>query len=68
LKQKMIDYLLNHAGPSIVLRVKKEILNDITEKEENRLQRRILEEKKHQDHNRKAARERLDWAWFSRGQ
>jgi len=45
LKQKMIDYLLNHAGPSIVLRVKKEILNDITEKEENRLQRRILEEK-----------------------
>lgn len=45
MKQKMIDFLLNNAGPSIVLRVKKEILNNITEKEEKELQEQILQEK-----------------------
>ena len=45
MKQKMIDFLLNNAGPSIVLRVKKEILKDITQKEEQDLQDQILEEK-----------------------
>lgn len=45
MKQKMIDFLLNNAGPSIVLRVKKEILRDITEKEEQELQSKILDEK-----------------------
>jgi hypothetical protein len=43
--QKMIDFLLNNAGPSIVLRIKKEILKDITEKEEKELQKQILNEK-----------------------
>lgn len=45
MKQKMIDFLLNNAGPSIVLRIKKEILNDITPKEEQALQEQILNEK-----------------------
>lgn len=45
MKQKMIDFLLNNAGPSIVLRVKKEILKDITEQEEKELQKQILDEK-----------------------
>lgn len=41
----MIDFLLNNAGPSIVLRVKKEILKDISKKEEQELQSQILDEK-----------------------
>lgn len=45
MKQKMIEFLLNNAGPSIVLRVKKEILKNITEKEEQDLQNQILNEK-----------------------
>lgn len=45
MKQKMIEFLLNNAGPSIVLRVKKEILNDITKEEEQALQNKILNEK-----------------------
>lgn len=45
MKQKMINFLLNNAGPSIVLRVKKEILKDITKKEEQELQSQILDEK-----------------------
>lgn len=45
MKQKMIDFLLNNAGSSIVLRVKKEILRDITAKEEQELQSQILGEK-----------------------
>lgn len=45
MKQRMIDFLLNNAGPSIVLRVKKEILRDIIEKEEIELQSQILDEK-----------------------
>ena len=45
MKQKIIDFLLRNAGPSIVLRVKKEILNNITEQEEKELQDKILSEK-----------------------
>lgn len=41
----MIDFLLANANPSIKLRVKKEILQDITEKEEKKLQEQILNEK-----------------------
>lgn len=45
MKQKMIEYLLNNANPSIKLRVKKEILQDITSREEKELQEQILKEK-----------------------
>lgn len=45
MKQKMIDFLLAHANPSIQLRVKKEILQSITAQEEKTLQERILDEK-----------------------
>ncbi len=45
MKQKMINFLLNNANPSIKLRVKKEILHNITETEENELHEQILNEK-----------------------
>lgn len=45
MKQKMIDFLLANANPSIKLRVKKEILQDITEQEENEWQAQILDER-----------------------
>lgn len=45
MKQKMIDFLLANANPSIKLRVKKEILQDISEKEEKQWQAQILNEK-----------------------
>lgn len=45
MKQKMIDFLLAYANPSIQLRVKKEILQNITAQEEKALQERILDEK-----------------------
>lgn len=45
MKQKMIDFLLNNANPSIKLRVKKEILNCISKEEERKLKDEILEEK-----------------------
>lgn len=45
MKQKMIDFLLEHANPSIQLRVKKEILKNLTKQEETKLQEQILEEK-----------------------
>lgn len=45
MKEIMIEYLLNNAGPSIKLRVKKEILKDITEIEEQELQEIISNEK-----------------------
>lgn len=45
MKQKMIDFLLTHANPSIQLRVKKEILQTITAQEEKALQEQILGEK-----------------------
>lgn len=45
MKQKMIDFLLAHANPSIQLRVKKEVLQTITQQEEKKLQEQILNEK-----------------------
>ncbi|MDE6874718.1 MAG: hypothetical protein K2P87_09725 [Lachnospiraceae bacterium] len=45
MKQKMTDFLLANAGPSIRLRVKKEILNNISAQEERELQNEILNEK-----------------------
>jgi len=45
MKQKIIDFLLNNANPSIKLRVKKEILNCISKEEERKLKEEILEEK-----------------------
>ena len=45
MKQRMIDFLLNNANPSIKLRVKTEILHDIGEKEKQELQEQILNEK-----------------------
>lgn len=43
--QKMISFLLQNANPSIVYRIKKEILHNISEEEENKLQNLILSEK-----------------------
>lgn len=45
MKNKMIDFLLENATPSIKLRVKNEILRDITNEEKNDLQMQILNEK-----------------------
>ncbi len=45
MKQKMIDFLLENANPSIKLRVKKEILQNLSKQEEMQLQEQILEEK-----------------------
>lgn len=45
MKEKIIDFLLANANPSIVYRVKSEILNeDITIKEKDRLQAKIMAE------------------------
>ena len=41
----MIDFLYNNAGSTIIYRIKKEILNDITNQEACELQRKILQEK-----------------------
>lgn len=43
--QRMSEFLLKNANPSIVYRVKKEILQDISEEEEDKLQKLILSEK-----------------------
>ena len=45
MKQKMINFLLSNANPSIRLRVKKELLMDFTAAEEQKLQNEILQEK-----------------------
>ncbi len=45
MKQKMTDFLLNNANPSIKLRIKKEILQDITAAEEQEFQTQISNEK-----------------------
>jgi hypothetical protein len=45
MKEKIISYLLKNANPSIVLRVKKEVLNNITESEETQLIEKILVDK-----------------------
>lgn len=44
-KQRIIDYLINNADPSIVLRVKKEVINDLSKEEENELLRKIIPQK-----------------------
>ncbi|HHY82097.1 MAG TPA: hypothetical protein GX505_05380 [Clostridiales bacterium] len=43
-KQKMIDFLLSKANPSIKLRVKKEVLNAITKEEAEIYQEQIMKE------------------------
>lgn len=45
MKDKIIDYLLENANASIVLRVKKEILQDISEEEERILVNKILKDR-----------------------
>ena len=45
MKEKIVDFLLNNADPSIVLRVKKEILNCLSEKEEKGLLNNIISQK-----------------------
>ena len=45
MKDKIISYLLQKADPSIVLRIKKEILNSLTNKEEQELLDKILGQK-----------------------
>lgn len=45
MKEKMIGFLLENANPSIKLRVKKEILGNITAEEENDLHLQIMNEK-----------------------
>lgn len=44
IKQKMIDFLLNNANPSIVYRIKNEILNDIDPIYTEKLQKQIIAE------------------------
>ncbi|PNT92087.1 hypothetical protein [Clostridium thermosuccinogenes] len=43
-KQKMIDFLLKNANPSIKLRVKKEVLNSLTKEEAEMYQEQIMKE------------------------
>ncbi|MDR0442733.1 MAG: hypothetical protein LBH44_04920 [Treponema sp.] len=45
IKQRIIDYLLENADPSIALRVKKEIIGKLTKKEEEILLDRIITQK-----------------------
>lgn len=63
MKQKMINFLLENANPSIKLRVKKEILKTITRQEETQLQEQILEEKI----IRFLAEKQLDNGWIGLG-
>lgn len=44
MKEKMIEFLLENAGPSIQLRVRKEILGTITSAQEKQYQEQILKE------------------------
>jgi len=45
LKQKIIDYLIANADPSIVLRVKKEVMGNLTKEEEKKLLNKIIPQK-----------------------
>jgi len=45
MKEKIIDYLLENADPSIVLRIKREILNNLSPSEENDLIEKIISQK-----------------------
>jgi len=44
MKERMIKFLLENANPSIKYRIKKDILNDITDEEEKDLQEKIMAE------------------------
>lgn len=44
MKNKMIEFLLNNANPSIKRRIKREILHNITPEEETQYQKQILKE------------------------
>ena len=46
MKTRMIGFLLANAGPSIRLRIKEELLHDVTEEEKHYLQEQILSEPK----------------------
>jgi hypothetical protein len=45
MKQRIIDFLLNNAGPSIILRIKKEVIGSILKKEEKELLGKIIIQK-----------------------
>ena len=45
LKQRIIDFLIKHADPSIVLRVKKELLGSVSEAEQKDLINKIIPQK-----------------------
>lgn len=44
-KEKIINYLIDNADPSILLRIKKEVLNDLSKKEENDFLNKIVNQK-----------------------
>lgn len=44
MKQRMIDFLLQNANPSIKLRVKKEVLNSLSKEEAEMYQEQIMKE------------------------
>lgn len=45
IKQKIVDHLIGNADPSIVLRVKKEVINKLSKEEENELLSKITQQK-----------------------
>lgn len=45
MKQKIVDYLINNADPSIVLRIKKEVIGGLSKEEESDLLNRIILQK-----------------------
>jgi len=45
IKQKIIDYLIENADPSIILRVKKEVLSSLSREEESDLLSKIIHQK-----------------------
>ena len=42
MKQRIVEFLLENADPSIILRIKKEVLNSLSEKENNELLAKII--------------------------
>ena len=62
-KQRMIDFLLKNANPSIKRRVKSEILGNITQEEEKQYQEQILRE----PNIKIAFASQLDNGWFGHG-
>lgn len=63
MKQKMIDFLLNHANPSIQRRIKSEILNELTTEEAAKYQEQILKE----PNIKRCFASQLDNGWFGYG-